>query len=165
VTGLFEFHLGTILFQLVTVIILMLLVGRFAVRPLLGVMKQRQDYIDEQISTAEKNRSQAEKLVAEQREALDQARQEAKEIVDRAKAQKEREAEEIIKQAQERAERMMQEATAEIASEKEKALKQLRDEVGHLSVLLASKMMEKELDAKDQSKLVDRYLEQVGELQ
>jgi F-type H+-transporting ATPase subunit b len=165
VTGLFEFHLGTILFQLVTVIILMLLVGRFAVRPLLGVMKQRQDYIDEQISTAEKNRSQAEKLVAEQREALDQARQEAKEIVDRAKAQKEREAEEIIKQAQERAERMIQEATAEIASEKEKALKQLRDEVGHLSVLLASKMMEKELDAKDQSKLVDRYLEQVGELQ
>ncbi|GGE05269.1 ATP synthase subunit b [Marinithermofilum abyssi] len=160
-----EFTWGTMLFQLGVFIVLMFLVTRYAMKPLLGVMKQRQDYIDEQISTAEKNRSQAEKLVAEQREALDQARQEAKEIVDRAKAQKEREAEEIIKQAQERAERMIQEATAEIASEKEKALKQLRDEVGHLSVLLASKMMEKELDAKDQSKLVDRYLEQVGELQ
>ena len=160
-----EFHLGTILFQLVTFLILMLLVSRFAVRPLLGVMKKRQDYIDGQITAAEKNREEAEKLVAEQREALEAARREAREIIDRAKKQKEREAEEIIRQAQERAERMINEATAQIAREKEKALAELRDEVGRLSVLLAAKVLEKELDAEEQSKLVGRYLEQVGELQ
>jgi F-type H+-transporting ATPase subunit b len=162
---LLEFHLGTILFQLVTFLILMLLVARFAVRPLLGVMKQRQDYIDGQITAAEKNREEAEKLVAEQREALETARREAREIVERAKKQKEREAEEIIRQAQERAERMINEATAQITREKEKALADLRDEVGRLSVLLAAKVLEKELDAEEQSKLVGRYLEQVGELQ
>nr|WP_212775231.1 F0F1 ATP synthase subunit B [Polycladomyces abyssicola] len=153
------------LFQLVAFLVLMGLLIRFALRPIMGVMEKRQAYIDEQIDTAEKNRAEAERLVAEQREALEKARKEARELLERAKVQKEREAEAIIKEAQERAERMIQEATNEIAREKEKALAELRDQVGQLAVLLASKVMEKEIDAKQQSKLVDRYLQQVGELQ
>lgn len=160
-----EFHLGTMLFQVVVLIILIALMARFVMRPLLAMMKERQDYIDQQITTAEKNRKEAEELAKQQQEALKKARQEAKELLERAKAQKEREAEEIIRQAQERAERMINEATAQIAREKEKALAELRDEVGRLSVLLAAKVLEKELDDEEQSKLVGRYLEQVGELQ
>jgi len=153
------------LFQVVVLIILIALMARFVMRPLLAMMKERQDYIDQQITTAEENRKEAEKLAAQQEEALKQARQEAKELLERAKAQKEREAEEIIRQAQERAERIINEATSQIALEKEKALADLRDEVGRLSVQLAAKMLEKELDAEEHSKLVGRYLEQVGELQ
>ncbi len=158
-------EIPTMLFQLGAFIVLMLLVSKFALRPMLDTMKKRQDHIEKQIKTAEQNRLDAEKLVEEQKEALKQARQEAKDIIERAKAQKEREAEEIIKKAQERAERMIQEATTEIQREKEKALASLRDEVGALSVQLASKMLEKELDEKGQAKLVNRYLEQVGRLQ
>jgi F-type H+-transporting ATPase subunit b len=160
-----QLHWGTMLFQVAVVIILIALMARFVVRPLLAMMKERQDYIDQQIATAEENRKEAEKLAAKQQEELKKARQEAKELLERAKAQKEREAEEIIRQAQERAERMINEATAQITREKEKALADLRDEVGRLSVLLAAKVLEKELDAEEQSKLVGRYLEQVGELQ
>lgn len=160
-----EFTWGTMLAQLVIVIALMFLVSKYALRPVLATMKQREDYIDNQISAAEQSRAEAEKYMAEQKEELMKVRQEAKEIIERAKAQKEREAEEIIKQAQERAERMIQEATNEIEREKEKALASLRDEVGALTVQLASKMLEKELDEKGQSKLVNGYLEQVGRLQ
>ncbi|SEM79910.1 F0F1 ATP synthase subunit B [Lihuaxuella thermophila] len=158
-------EIPTMLFQLGAFIVLMLLVSKFALRPILNTMKQRQDHIESQIKAAEQNRLDAEKLIEEQKEALKQARQEAKEIIERAKAQKEREAEEIIRKAQERAERMIQEATTEIQREKEKALASLRDEVGALSVQLASKMLEKELDQKGQAQLVNRYLEQVGRLQ
>ncbi|WP_240511925.1 F0F1 ATP synthase subunit B [Paludifilum halophilum] len=160
-----EFHLGTMLFQVVVVIILIFLIARYAMRPMLNVMKERQDHIDQQITTAEENRAEAEKRAAEQREALTEARREAKQIIERAKAQKEREAEEIISKAQEQADRMIQDATSEIETEKEKALSELRDEVGRLTVMLASKVMEKELDSKEQSRLVDSYLKQVGELQ
>jgi len=159
------FEIGTMLFQLIAFIVLMLLVSRFALRPMLATMKKRQDHIEGQIQAAEESRKQAEKLLEEQKAALEKARQEAKEMLERAKAQKEREAEEIIKKAQERAERMIQEATTEIQREKEKAIAGLRDEVGTLSVQLASKLLEKELDAKGQSKLVESYLEQVGRVQ
>jgi F-type H+-transporting ATPase subunit b len=158
-------ELGTMLFQLVAFIILMILVSRFALRPILATMKQRQDHIEGQIRKAEESRKEAEELLEKQREELNKARIEAKEIIDRAKAQSEREADEIVKKAQERAERMIQEATTEIQREKEKALASLRDEVAALSVRLASKLMEKELDEKGQSQLVESYLEQVGRLQ
>lgn len=159
------FHWGTTIATLLIFVGLMLLIAKFALRPMLETMKKREDHIENQIKTAETNRVEAEKFLAEQREALNEARLEAKEIIERAKAQKEREAEEILNQAQERAERMIKEATNEIQREKEKAIASLRDEVGTLTVQLASKMLEKELDAQGQSKLVDRYLEQVGRLQ
>ncbi len=158
-------NLGTMLAQLVIFLILMALVSRFALRPLLATMRQRQDHIDAQIRSAEDQRVQAEKLIEEQKVALQQAREEAKEIVERAKVQKEREAEEIIKLANERAERLVHEATEEINREKEKALLTLRQEVGAMSVQLASKMIGQELDQASQSKLVHRYLEQVGGMQ
>jgi len=158
-------HLGTMLFQVVAVLILMLLLKRYALGPIMNVMNERQEYIEKQISSAEESRKEAEKMVSEQKEALARSRQEAKELLERARAQKEREAEEIIRDARERADRMISEARSEIASEKEKAIKELRDQVGVLSVSLASKVMEKELDPKDQAKLVDQYLDQVGELQ
>lgn len=156
---------GTMLFQLIAFIVLMLLVSKFALRPLLNTMQQRQEHIEGQIKAAENSRKEAETLMEEQRKALEKASKEAKEIIDRAKAQKDREAEEIIAKAQERAERMIQEATNEIQREKEKALASLRSEVGSLSVQLASKLIEKELDGKGQAELVERYLEQVGRVQ
>ena len=160
-----SFTWGTMLFQVGAILILMLLLKRFALGPVMKVMNERTEHIEDQITTAEQNRAEAEKLVAEQKEALIQARQEAKELLERARAQKERETEEIIGDARERAERMISEAKSEIISEKERAILELRDEVGTLSVELASKMIEKEIKARDQSALVKKYLSQVGELQ
>ncbi|SDW41319.1 ATP synthase F0 subcomplex B subunit [Marininema mesophilum] len=160
-----KIELGNIIAQLVIVIVLMLLVSKFALKPMLNTMRARQDHIDEQISSAENNRKEAEKLLAEQREALEVARVEAKEIIERSKVQKDREAAEIIREAEDRASRMVKDASLEINREKEKALAELRDEVGRLSILLASKVMEEEMDESQQAKLVDRYLERVGELQ
>ncbi|SIS50461.1 ATP synthase F0 subcomplex B subunit [Kroppenstedtia eburnea] len=160
-----SFTWGTMLFQVVAILILMFLLKRYALGPVMKVMNERSEHIEQQITTAEQNRAEAEKLVAEQKEALSQARQEAKDLLERARAQKEREAEEIIRDARERAERMISEAKSEIVSEKEQAIQELRDEVGTLSVMLASKMIEKEIKAKDQSALVKKYLNQVGELQ
>lgn len=156
---------GDMLFQLVAFIILMLVVSRFALRPVMNTMEERQSHIENQISEAEKQREEAEGLLKKQQALLNEARTEAKEIIERAKLQKEKEAEAIMNDAQERAERMIKEATAEIGREKERALAELRNEVGHLSILLASKMIEKELDEKEQSKLINQYLNQVGEMQ
>lgn len=160
-----KFELGTMLFQLVAFILLMLLVSRFAMRPVVGMMQQRQDHIAKQIETAEKDREKAEKLLDEQKVALQEARIEAKEIIERAKVQKEHEAEEIINEAKERAERMLQEAKLETKREKEKALAELRDQVGLLGVDLAGKLLDQGMNSQAQSKLVGRYLEEVGRVQ
>ncbi|WP_240627402.1 F0F1 ATP synthase subunit B [Thermoflavimicrobium daqui] len=156
---------GTMLIQIVVFLVLLLLVSKYAIRPLIATIKQRQDYIDNQINTAEKGRQEAEGLLEEQKSLLKQAQLEAKALIERAKIQKDKEAEKIIQEAKEQADRLIQEAKLEIEREREKAITALRDEVGTLTVQLASKLLEKELDAKGQAKLVDRYFEQVGRLQ
>lgn len=160
-----QFELGTMLFQLGAFLLLVLIVSKIGSRPIIEMMKKRQDHIQSQITSAEESRKKAEALLQEQKELLEQARVEAAEIIARAKRQKEKEAEEIISQAKIRADQLVEEAAKEIELQKEKALNQLRDQVGLLSLQLASKLLEKEVNDSEQAKLVDQYLEQVGRIQ
>lgn len=158
-----EFNLGTILFQLVVFILLMVIVAKFGVGPVLETMKKRQDYIDQQLDDAEKNRQEAAALLEKQREELKKTREEAHQILEAEKKRAEAQAQEIIAQAKERADRMIREAKEEIATERDKAIASLRDEVAHLSMLLASKVLEREVNEKDHEKEIDAFLKQVGE--
>lgn len=160
-----ELNLGTMLAQLAIFIILVALVTRFGLRPILTTMKARQDHIDNSIQSAENSRKQAETYLTEQKELLQQAKAEAKEIVESARLQKDREAEEIIKKANERAEKLVQEAKLEINREKVKAIASLKNEVGALAIELSAKILHQKIDAKEQTKIVDDYLEQVGRVQ
>ncbi|WP_141603667.1 F0F1 ATP synthase subunit B [Terrilactibacillus laevilacticus] len=158
-----EFHLGTILFQLIVFVILMIIVGKFGAKPVVEMMRKRQSYIDNQIEKSESSRKEAESLLAEQKSELEKVRQEAQTIIERAKKQGESEAEGIISAAKDRADRLVVEAREEITREKDKAIASLRDEVAELSVLLASKILEKEIDTKQYDKEMNQVLKEVGE--
>lgn len=158
-----EFHIGTILFQIIVVIILIALVSKFALRPMLNVMNSRQQHIEEQLETADNNRKEAEELLQKQQAELKAARQEGQKIQDDIKKRAESEAEDILNQANARADRMIEEAKEEINNERDRAVANLRDEVSHLSMLLASKVLEREVDEKDHEKEVDTFIKQVGD--
>jgi F-type H+-transporting ATPase subunit b len=153
---------GTMLVQLISFLILLALVLKFAMKPAMKVLNERQQYIQNQIQSAESAREEASRIAAEQRKTLEEAKKQAFDLIENARAQKERESEEIYKAAQERAERLIKEASAEISREKEQAIAELRDQVATLSVLIASKIIEKELDAKQQQVMIDDFLKQVG---
>lgn len=157
-----NFHLGTILFQIVAFLILMAIVAKFALRPLLEVMQKRQDYIDNEINAAEKAREEAKEILAQQKKELENARNEAHAIIEHAKKQSEAEAEEIVARAKERADRMVEEAREEIERERDKAVAHLRDQVAELSVMLAAKVIEKEFDQKEKEKEIQQFVEEVG---
>jgi F-type H+-transporting ATPase subunit b len=158
-----DFHIGTILFQIIAFLVLMLIVSKFAMRPMLSTMQKRQDYIESEIDAAEKSRKSAEESVEEQRKALEEARNESYQIVERAKRQSEAEGNKILESARKQSERNLEEARKEILTEKEQAVAELREQVASLSVQIATKVIEKELDEKDQEKLINEYLEEVGE--
>ncbi len=146
-------------------ILLMVLVVKFAWGPVMDMMQKREDHIAEQIDTAEMNRIEAEKASKEAAERLQQTRQEAQKILDEAKSAGEQQEESIIAAAREEAERIKKAAQEEIRNEKEKAIQGLQDQVASLSVLIAGKMIEKEISAQDQDKLIAEYIEKVGEEQ
>lgn len=158
-----NFNGGDILVQLVCFIILLALLKKFAWGPLIGIMKQREEQVASQIDEAEKTRAEAIQYLNEQRELLKQSREEAQTLIENAKKQGDAQREEIIVTARNEAERMKENAKREIETEKEKAVTALREQVASLSVLIASKVIEKELTEADQEKLINEYLQEAGE--
>ncbi|MDE5414698.1 MAG: F0F1 ATP synthase subunit B [Bacillaceae bacterium] len=151
------------IYQLIMFFILMALLRKWAWGPIMNMMKQREEHIANEIDTAEKNRKEAVKYLEEQREAIKGARQEAQEIVENAKKLSAKQGEEIVATAKAEAERLKDSALAEIQREKEQAVSALREQVTSLSVLIATKVIEKELDEKQQDQLIQEYLKEVGE--
>lgn len=156
-------HVVDMLVQLFFFIVLLALLKKFAWGPVMSMMEKRENYIANEIETAEKSRVEAEKAAKEANERLEQTKLEAQKIIENAKTAGMKQEQDIIASAKEEAERIKQAALADIENEKEKALQALQDKVASLSVLIASKVIEKELDAADQEKLINQYIKEVGE--
>jgi F-type H+-transporting ATPase subunit b len=154
---------GDIVFQLIMFIILLALLKKFAWGPLMGIMKQREEHIAGEINSAEQSRLETSKLLAEQRELLKQARQEAQQLIENAKKQGDVQREEIVLAARAESERVKESAKNEIEQQKQQAVAAIREQVASLSVLIASKVIEKELSAADQDKLINEYIQEAGE--
>ena len=157
------FNGGDILFQLAMFIILLALLKKFAWGPLMGIMREREEHIASEIESAEQSRAEAKKILEEQRELLKEARGEAQGLIENAKKQGEIQREEIVVAAREEADRLKESAKIEIEQQKEKAVAAIREQVASLSVLIASKVIEKELTEADQEKLINEYIQEAGE--
>ncbi|AKE25509.1 MULTISPECIES: F0F1 ATP synthase subunit B [Bacillus] len=158
-----SFNGGDILFQLLAMLILLALLKKYALGPLLNIMKQREDHIAGEITSAEEKNKEAQQLIEEQRVLLKEARQESQTLIENAKKLGEKQKEEIIQAARAESERLKEAARTEIVKEKEQAVSALREQVASLSVMIASKVIEKELDEQAQEKLIQDYLKEVGD--
>ncbi|MEW9671196.1 F0F1 ATP synthase subunit B [Ammoniphilus sp. 3BR4] len=155
---------GTALYQLVLFGVLFLLLRKYALGPLMGVMEARQQKISNDIATAEKNRADAMRLLEDQKAELNAARKDAAKIIETARVTADKQAEELLAKAKAEADAFKKAAQTDIAREKEQAMAALREQVGALSVMLATKIIEKELDNTQQEKLVSDFLKEVGEV-
>src|SRR5699024_5172771 len=155
------FHLVDMIVMLIFFLILMFLVSKFAWGPVMDMMKKREDYVANEIETAEKSRAEAEKANKEAVERLNTTKQEAQQIIEDARNAGLKQEQDIIESAKKEAERIKVQAQHE--NEKEKALQALQDKVASLSVLIASKVIEKEISAQDQDELISEYIKEVGE--
>jgi F-type H+-transporting ATPase subunit b len=115
------------------------------------------------LKAAEDNRTQAERFLQEQKQAMQDVRKEAFQIVEQARASSLRQSEELLKQAKDESVRIKQEALNDIQAEKNKAVAALKGQVGAMSVMIASKIIEKQVDEKSQQDLVEQYLKEVGD--
>lgn len=158
-------NIGDILATLTIFILLMLLLKKFAWGPLMGVMQQREDLIASEIETAENSRQESQKMLEEQRSLLKEARTQAQEIVETAKKQGEVSRQDIIATARTEASRMKDAAVQEIANEREKALAAVREEVVALSMLAASKVLNKEISEEDNRQLINETIAKAGDIQ
>ncbi|WP_309123233.1 F0F1 ATP synthase subunit B [Paenibacillus sp.] len=157
-----EFVWTSTVITIVAFVLLYLLLNKYAFGPLFNIMEQRKRLVVGELEQAEANRKESAALLEEQRKAIEQARKEALEIVENSRKVSTKSAEELVEAAKNEAARLKEAAQQDIVSEKNQAIAELRKQVGEMSVKIASKIIEKEVDASAQEALVDKYLKEVG---
>ena len=154
-------NVGLMLWTLLVFGISMWLLSKLAFPRIAEALDRRQRAIEDSIDTAERTRRQAEELLAEYRERLAEARNQADEIVARARRTGEAAEAEIVAEARHKREEMMEQTRREIEAETRRAIQQIRSEVADLTIAATEKVTRKSLDRDDQRRLVEDALSEL----
>ena len=129
----------------------------------LAVIDARREAADKEITEAEDAKAEALAIKQTYEQNMLQARAQADQILQNAQKSAAARSEEIIGQAQQQAVQIKAKASADIAQEKKKALNDAKDEISVIALAIAGKVVARELDAADHSRLVDRFIQELGE--
>ena len=157
----FAGNLGNAIWTLVIFVIVVVVLGKFAWGPVLGLLREREEFIHRALSEAKRDRDEAEARLKDYAAKLQSAHAEAGAIVEDARKDAERLREEIRQRAKSEADKLLTNAERQIELQTGRALEQIRREAVDLSVMIASKIIQRSLSKEDNERLIDEALKQV----
>jgi F-type H+-transporting ATPase subunit b len=152
---------GLFIWTILTFLILLALLAKFAWRPLLQALESRHDMIRKSLDDAQQAKQELERLQLQSTEIINKARIEAEAIISRSRADGERLREELKQKARAEAESVTKTAERQIQLETGRALQQIRREAVDLSVMIASKLLQRNLSREDNERLIEEALGQL----
>ena len=156
-------NLWTALFTLLNTLTVIFVGTKFLFKPVMKIIADRQAEIDGLYADADKAKSEAAAMEAEYKEKLSNAQATSERMVKEAMARGQSREEEIIRNANAEAAAILDKAAADIAQEKKKAINDAKDEISDLALAIAGKVVGKSLNGADQTKLVDEFIDGLGD--
>ena len=158
---IFEIDPGLFVWSVITFLILVGLLYRFAFNPLMRMQKARQAEIHQSIVDAESLRDEAQQLLADYKQQLAQARQEADAIVERARKAGETSKAELQEEARVQAEATLAKARQQIERDTNQALQRIREEAADLTITATAKVARSSLSEEDQLRLIKEAINEI----
>lgn len=154
-----QFEFGLFFWQVLIFVGLILLLKKFAWKPILDAVNEREEGIKNALQAAEQARQEMANLNSENEKLLAEARAERDTLLKEAREIKEKMINDAKADAQAQGEKMIAQAKAAIEGEKNAAMAELKSQVSALSLEIAEKLLRDELSNKEaQSKLVEKML-------
>jgi F-type H+-transporting ATPase subunit b len=154
-------HSGLIIWTIITFVLLVLVLSKVAWKPLLQALHNRENGIREALREADEARKEAEKVLAENRQAITKANEETARLLREGRELADQMKNDIVARAHESAKHTVEQAKDEIQRERDAALVQLRNQVADLAIKAAEKILDESLDAARQKKIVDKVLQKI----
>jgi F-type H+-transporting ATPase subunit b len=152
---------GLFIWTILTFLGLLWLLAKFAWRPLLQSLESRQQLIRKSLEDAQEAKRELERLHLESAQILKEARLQADAIISQTRSDGERLREEMKQKARAEADTIVRTAERQIQLETARALQQIRHEAADLSVMIASKLLQRNLSKEDNERLIEDALKQV----
>ena len=152
---------GLFVWTILTFLVLLGVLAKFAWNPLLKMLQDREELIRSSLEDAEKAKMELERLNTEGQDIINKARSEAQTILSEGKAASSKMKEETLSSAKEQAKVILTEVEKQIQIEKDKAIAEIKSEVVDLSLSVATKLIKKNISREDNQALIDDSLENV----
>ena len=152
---------GLFIWTILTFLVLLYLLAKFAWRPLLTALESRQEGIRKSLDDADQAKRELEQVQEESNRIVMKARADADAIIASSRADAAKLQDELKQKARAEADGIVQKAQKEIQRQTEQSLSQIREEAVDLSLMIASKLIQKNLSAEDNDKLIENALSQV----
>ena len=152
---------GLFLWTILTFLVLLVLLAKFAWKPLLALLDRREEMIRQSLDDADKAKQELQRLQQESKEILSKARVEAQSILAKSRSEAEKLKGELRQEAKVQADSILRDAEKQIQVETEKAIAVIKNEVVDLSLLVASKLLRRNLSKEDNQSLIEESLKQV----
>ena len=157
-----EFSVGLFFWQIIIFTLLLLLLGKFAWKPILNAINEREEGIKNALAAAEEAKKEMQNVTADSEKLLQEARSEREVMLKEAREIREKMIADAKSQAQVEGEKMIAQAKQSIEGEKKAAIADIKNQVASLSVEIAEKVLQNQLDNKDkQLKLVDQLVSDI----
>jgi F-type H+-transporting ATPase subunit b len=158
---LFDINPGLIIWTIVSFLVLLIVLSKYAWKPIMKMLREREDHIRDALEQAERARIEAAEMIKQNEKNLARAEEEYQKMIREGKAVAEKMKEEIVAKAKQQAQQELQQATAEIQHSVDTAKMQLRAEIADLAIKATEKILEETLDEKKQKKLADSVISQL----
>jgi F-type H+-transporting ATPase subunit b len=152
---------GLFIWTILTFLVLVTILAKFAWGPLLKALDARQETIRKSLDDAEQAKRELERLQQESAQIIRQARVEAESIIGQSRSDATRLREEMRQSAKAEADGIVKNAERQIQLETTRALQQIRNEAIDLSVMIASKIIQRNISKEDNERLIDEALKQM----
>lgn len=153
----------TLVVTILNLFLQLFLIKKFLLDKVMAVLEQRRQQADAQLADAETAKQEALAMRQEYEQSLQNAKQEAGQILRDAQKNATLRSEEILHDAQSQASQLKQKAAADIAQEKKKALNDAKNEISEIAMTIAGKVVGRSITGEDQSRLVEQFIDELGE--
>lgn len=161
---MFKAEPGLIIWTLISFFLLLILLAKLAYPQILKGLKKREETIQQQLEEARKTKQEAAALLEDYKRQIAEARSEAQKMINEGKGLGENMRKEIVQKAQQESNQIVKRAQEEIELQKQKAILEIQEKIADLSIMAASKIINKSLNTEDNRRLVEEYVSKVGEL-
>ena len=152
---------GTIVFTLINTLIIFILFKVFLFKPVGKILDKRNEMAAAEIAEAKRAKESAAKTEQEYIEKLAKAKEEAADIMKQATLRAQKREEEIVNEANQKAAEIKARAEENIERDKQRAVNDIKDEISDIVIMAASKVVEKEISAKDNEAIIADFLQNV----
>jgi F-type H+-transporting ATPase subunit b len=160
--GLLDVNPGLIIWTVITFGFLLFILMKFAWKPILNSLNEREKSIKDSLEAAEKAKEDAQKMIADNQANMAKAEEEAQKIIAQGREYSEKLKEQMLTESKDQAHKMIEEASAEIERKNQEAFNTLKSQVVSIAVDAAEKIIRENLDKEKQKTIVEKYLQDLN---